>query len=836
MRLPWRLRCWKTVELLTVSSHLDGGVLTFTVNTAHETIELQSTRGADGNTIQFDLGNGPVTQSGVMAIHLVGTAGDTLAFVGNSIADDLTITADGAVDFSGNLTESSDLHVTADDVSVTGSIVGGHVNLSAVNSLAVAGRIISSGGSVSLTSGANGTTTLTGDVDVSTVVGSAQTGGSIAITGGDVILDGAQLDAAGDVGGGTVLVGGGPHGVGTAVTAGHTFVGDGSRIDASALSAGDGGTVVVWSSENTRLDGATIDADAGPLGGRGGSIETSGKNGLGVVASTVTARGSDGRSGSWLMDPQNVTVENAAGIIPSGSNPLFFIPAVPDAIVDVTDVETALDLGTSVTINTGVTGTQNGDITVVDPITSTGTGGPTLQLNAAHNVNINAAISGTVLLPLNVAITAGNNVQITASINTFGGTFTSSGVDFDNTAAGTIMAGAGAITITHSGTTTIGGAVSNSALVHVSGGTASVASTINAGSLQMDDAVTFSGGSVTTTVDQTYTAAITLGAATTLTGANLTVAGVTGGGFDFTLSGTGLTTLGGAVSGVHTLTSNNGGTTTVNSTISASAVSMVDAATLDGGSVTTTGDQTYSNTITLGAATVLTGVNLTLPAVTGGGFDLTLSGAGLTTLNGAIASVNTLTSNNGGTTVVNNTIGAAKLNMVDPVTFNVGSVTTTGDQTYSGTITLGATTTLTGANLTLAGVTGAGFNLTLGGTSLTTLGGAVSGVNTLTSNNGGTTTVDNTISAATLDMVDAATLQGGNITTSGDQTYSNTSTLAAATALSGANLSLAGVTGAGFDLALHGSLLTTLGGPISGVGMLSSDNGGTTTIGGTIAQ
>ena len=41
-------------------------------------------------------------------------------------------------------------------------------------------------------------------------------------------------------------------------------------------------------------------------------------------------------------------------------------------------------------------------------------------------------------------------------------------------------------------------------------------------------------------------------------------------------------------------------------------------------------------------------------------------------------------------------------NFTDSVTFNVGSVTTTGDQTYSGTMTLGASTTLTGANLTLA--------------------------------------------------------------------------------------------------------------------------------------
>jgi hypothetical protein len=246
---------------------------------------------------------------------------------------------------------------------------------------------------------------------------------------------------------------------------------------------------------------------------------------------------------------------------------------------------------------------------------------------------------------------------------------------------------------------------------------------------------------------------------------------ITGGGFNLTLSAMGTTTLGGAVSAVNTLTSNNTGDTVVNDTISTTTtLVMVDPVQLNGGSVITTGDQTYSNTITLGNPTVLNGANLTLATVLGGGFNLTLNGALVTTLGGVVSGVAALTSNSGGTTLVNNTISAGSLAMVDSSTLGGATVTTTANQVYTGTMTLGADTTLNGGILTLGAVVGAGFDLTLHGTGLTTLGGAVSGVDVLTSNSGSTTAVNSTINAGTLVMSDASTLAGGTVTTTGNQT------------------------------------------------------------------
>ena len=116
------------------------------------------------------------------------------------------------------------------------------------------------------------------------------------------------------------------------------------------------------------------------------------------------------------------------------------------------------------------------------------------------------------------------------------------------------------------------------------------------------------------------------------------------------------------------------------------ALSISGLTTLDGNSVTTTGDQLYSNTITLGTSNVLTGANLTLAAVNGAGFSLTLSGSLTTTLQGAISGVATFLSNGGGSTLING-----------------GSVTTTGTQTYADAVVIGVEpTTLGGTQITFS--------------------------------------------------------------------------------------------------------------------------------------
>ena len=99
-----------------------------------------------------------------------------------------------------------------------------------------------------------------------------------------------------------------------------------------------------------------------------------------------------GIAGQWLLDPRNVTIENAAtsgGSFSSGT----FTPTADNAVADRNTIQTTLNAGTDVTITTGSDGTQAGDITVADSVTWTSAN--ILNLNAAGKIIFNAAISGT---------------------------------------------------------------------------------------------------------------------------------------------------------------------------------------------------------------------------------------------------------------------------------------------------------------------------------------------------------------------------------------------------------------------------------------------------------
>ncbi|MGH7060979.1 MAG: filamentous hemagglutinin N-terminal domain-containing protein, partial [Stellaceae bacterium] len=77
----------------------------------------------------------------------------------------------------------------------------------------------------------------------------------------------------------------------------------GARLDASAQSAGDGGQIVIRGTGGSRIDGSLILAD-GAATGRGGFIETSGRS-LALSHSSIGAKG----SGRWLLDPVDLIVD-----------------------------------------------------------------------------------------------------------------------------------------------------------------------------------------------------------------------------------------------------------------------------------------------------------------------------------------------------------------------------------------------------------------------------------------------------------------------------------------------------------------------------------------------
>ncbi len=282
-------------------------------------------------------------------------------------------------------------------------------------------------------------------------------GGRVEVLGEKVGLFAASIDASGTRGGGEVRVGGDIQGRGDLPRADVAYVSRDSVIRADATERGNGGSVVVWSDQASRVYG-DISAKGGVRGGDGGFIETSSKGQLDLSSREITAAAPRGRAGSWLIDPRDVTITASGlddGVITGG----VFNPTIDNANVNRDTIQAALNADTNITITTAdPLGTQQGNITVQDSILkSAGTGSATLTLEAANDIIVSNSIvatSGQLNVTLrantdpNDANAAAGDVSVDATINTNGGAFASSGVRFDSAAAVTATGG---ITLTHTG-------------------------------------------------------------------------------------------------------------------------------------------------------------------------------------------------------------------------------------------------------------------------------------------------------------------------------------------------------------------------------------------------
>ncbi|MGC1394219.1 MAG: filamentous hemagglutinin N-terminal domain-containing protein, partial [Coleofasciculaceae cyanobacterium] len=154
-----------------------------------------------------------------------------------------------------------------------------------------------------------GTTIVSGTLNTA-----GQNGGNVQVLGSRVGLIGANIEASG-TNGGTVLIGGDYQGS-SVLNAARTYVSADSQINASALSSGNGGKVIVWSDETTGFYGK-INANA--VSGDGGFVEISGKDSL-LYDGKVDVS-SSGKNGTILFDPANITI--VAGI---GTNDNQLLP------------------------------------------------------------------------------------------------------------------------------------------------------------------------------------------------------------------------------------------------------------------------------------------------------------------------------------------------------------------------------------------------------------------------------------------------------------------------------------------------------------------------------
>ncbi len=281
-------------------------------------------------------------------------------------------------------------------------------------------------GEIVLDAGPGGTANVSGTLDVSGAA-AGQTGGAVVVTGGTVNLAaGTAINATGAAGGGTVAIGGNLHGAGPVANARTTTVAKGASIDASAITTGSGGTVAVWANGTTSFDGA-IAARGGTQSGNGGMVETSGEGTLVVGnAASVTTSAPAGTGGLWLLDPNsNVTITSATlAVTCTGTSSVTCSPTADSSTINAATVIADLNAGSSVTITTNDTGgTQAGTITVSSPIAVTGTTSTSLVLNAASNINVNAAITSSAA-PLSVALAStSGSITLAANVITDGASF-----------------------------------------------------------------------------------------------------------------------------------------------------------------------------------------------------------------------------------------------------------------------------------------------------------------------------------------------------------------------------------------------------------------------------
>ncbi|MEM9543159.1 MAG: filamentous hemagglutinin N-terminal domain-containing protein, partial [Cyanobacteria bacterium P01_E01_bin.42] len=255
------------------------------------------------------------------------------------------------------------------------------------------------------------------------VSGELETSGAIAgnadILGEIVGLIGAEIDVSGTQGGGNIRIGGDYKGEGGIPNAAVTVVDKNSALRADGGLEGDGGNIFVWSEETTRVYGE-ISARGGEVSGNGGFVETSSRGFLDIQSSPDISA-SEGSGGTWLVDPNNLTITDnpIASQIPSTSP---FIPTGDNAELGIDFVLAALTGEANVIISTlGTSGGQNGDITLNASVLSIETAENTLTLSAAGGIIIEGTSIVATSDRLNLNFLANDDIALSDDATIFSG-------------------------------------------------------------------------------------------------------------------------------------------------------------------------------------------------------------------------------------------------------------------------------------------------------------------------------------------------------------------------------------------------------------------------------
>ncbi len=624
-------------------------------------------------------------------------------------------------------------------------------------------------------------------------------GGRVVLEGDDITLSStSSISATGPTGGGSVLVGGEWQGGGALRQATRVTMTAGATIDASATARGDGGQVVLWSDVHsadgqTRVSG-NIKAEAGPLGGNGGQVETSGHY-LNVDDIRVSTKADQGEAGRWLLDPYNVTISESATTTSTLSGGVY-TPTDNTTNIRRSDLQTALASGNVEVVTTGA-GSQAGNIALNHTTDLSWSSASTLKLSAV------GGISGTGL----VDMTGGGGLIFNqAGTSTYSGAIKGNGF--------VIKQGSGTLTLTgngnYSGGTTVaagrlvvGGplslgtgpnSVASGATLDLNGQTLSNAGTLSlSGTGVGGNGVLINGHA---TAAATYAGLVSLASDSLIVGNDAAIRLTNTG----TINATYNLTLGGSGTAFNQLNSGFGG---------------------GPGSLTKTGTSTWSLAST-GVNTYTGGTNLN-----GGVLQLAKSGAAVAGGNNALGTTGTI-SFNGGTLQFgsSNTTDYSNFWNDSTSTF-VNRLSNAPNQRYSFDV--------QNLSVTMAGsLTSAGGTLQTSGTLGTLI---LSGSNSFS---GGVTLTSGTLrldSAGAVGSTGAINFPGGTLQFSANNTTDYSARFSGTSIkinTNGQNVTLAtALTGSGSTLSKSGVGTLTLTAANTFTGAITVAAGGTLAIGGT---
>ncbi|MBB3264626.1 filamentous hemagglutinin family protein [Azospirillum sp. OGB3] len=513
------------------------------------------------------------------------------------------------------------------------------------------------------------------------------------------------------------------------------------------------------------------------------------------------------------------------------------------------------------TVNAGPTGTITLSAAGGSLLTGNGTSltGGTLDLTSNTGIGTSSAAFTSTIANISATVTGTGGIYLAGTSFTLGNLSTTNG-DIAVTASGAISDGNATTGISAGGSGTI-------SLVSTGGGVTLAKAVSSTGPDDTRASVTVQGttialGNVTTTGTQTYTGNTTVsgalsGKSVTVTG-NLTLSGanrtVTATGGDLSVSGT----LNGGGYGA-TLNAAQGGVT-LGGAASNLAYLSATAGTISLRAVTTAGAQTYTGATSLqGAYATGNGAFTVTGATTLAGGTTVNSGSGNVLFSGTVNGANSLVITSSGATQFTGTVGGTTalttLTIDAGGTASVKSVTTTGAQTYSGTVTLDGTYT-TGAVFAAIGAVTLAGDTTVNGTSsvvfmntvdgayalavnnqgMAQFNGVVGGTTalaSLTTNAGGTSSVKSVTTTGAQTYNDAVTLDGTYNTGSGAFTANSAATLAGDTTVIGGAVLFAGTVDGAQALAVNSKGATQFAGAVGGTTALASlitDAGGTSSL------